>query len=87
MLRRSVYVYVAAPSMVHKGSGVLGHGLYCADDEGTFFVVKTVFVEELAVDVVDALGPVDVGGRGEVLEGNKAEFVFSYMLCRCYLSY
>ena len=39
-------------------------------DEVDFFFVETVFPIELAVDIQNGLGPVDAGGRSEVLEEN-----------------
>ena len=43
----------------------LDHLLY----EGYLFVRQAILDVELAVDVCDALTPVDVGGGSEVLEG------------------
>jgi len=51
-------------------------------DELDFFFVQAVFLVELTVDVSDALGPVDVGMRGEILNGyaskNGSRVVLSY---------
>jgi len=46
------------------------HGFDAGFDEGDFFGREVVFAVELLVDFGDRDAPVDVGGGGEVLEGN-----------------
>lgn len=59
----------------HSSFFGLFHGFDHLLDKCHLLVAEAVLAIELAVDVGNGLGPVDVGSRGEVLEGDKLELV------------
>ena len=65
--------------------GHLFHLLYMGFDEGNLCFIQAVLPVELLIDLRNGAGPVDVGGGGEVLEGNHSPcfyaIVLSYFQC------
>ncbi len=49
-------------------------------DEFDFLLVQSVLGIELPINVRNGLGPVNVGVRGEVLEGNTPPFICCIIL-------
>ena len=52
----------------------LFHLLYMGFNKGDFLLIQPIFPVKLLVDLWNRLGPVDIGMRGEILEGDKVPF-------------
>ena len=61
--------------------GKLFHSSYLFFNKGNFALREEVFLIELAIDIRDAPGPVDIRSVGKILQRHKSPSIFGIVLC------